>query len=197
MTQERAPPGHFELSAQPNILRRSASATMLGIAAAFALWLGAALSASAQTTACQLVADARNPPEQILRCGETLEVRTAAGAVYHPIDQQAGKQPKALQLDEGALMIEFHPGKGRRNFQILTPHAIAAVRGTKWVVEVAPGRSSTPVVAGKVMVSRRSGGPAVALGPGEGADVSPGDEPIVVKRWAEQRVRALLARFSE
>jgi len=194
--QGPALPARFRLSVYPNVFGRLAFSPIPGIAAALALWISAAIPASAQT-ACQLVADERNPPEQILRCGENLEVRTAAGTSYHPIDQQLGKQPKSLQLDEGALMIEFHPAKGRRTFQILTPHAIAAVRGTKWVVEVAPERSSTLVLSGKVIVSRRSGGSTLALGPGEGVDVSSGDDPIVVKRWADKRVRALLGRFSE
>jgi hypothetical protein len=35
----------------------------------------------------------------------------------------------------------------RREFQILTPQAIASVRGTKWAMEVKPGETSTLVLA--------------------------------------------------
>jgi hypothetical protein len=35
----------------------------------------------------------------------------------------------------------------RREFQILTPQAIASARGTKWAMEVKPGETSTLVLA--------------------------------------------------
>ena len=96
---------------RPNILRRALCPPMLGIAAAVAMWLAATASANSQTADCALVTDDRNPPEKILRCGANLEVRAAAGTIYHPIDQRGSAQPKSLQLDDGALMIEFHPSK--------------------------------------------------------------------------------------
>jgi hypothetical protein len=153
------------------------------------------LSASAQTSACELVPDAQNPPERILRCGDKLVIRTAHDTSYHPVDQNGTEQPNAVELDSGALMIEFHPSKGHPSFQIRTPHAIAAVRGTRWVVDVGSGQTSTFVIAGHVAVSRPSGEQTTLLRAGEGADVSPGSGPIVVKRWAAARVRGLLARF--
>jgi len=182
---------------RPRLLRRALRRSMPGLAAAVSMWLAATASAGAQTAGCALAVDDRNPSEKILRCGASLEVRAAAGTNYHAIDQQGSEQPKSLQLDDGALLVEFHPSKGRRSFQILTPHAIAAVRGTRWAVEVAPERTSTLVIAGRVAVSRPGAAQIVVLRPREGADVSAGEEPIVVKRWAEKRVRALLARFGE
>jgi len=164
---------------------------------AISIWLATTISAVAQSGPCQLVADDRNPPEQILRCGDTLVVRTAHGTVYHPITQKGTGEPTALQVDSGAVMIEFHPSAAHKNFQILTPHAIAAVRGTKWAVEVKPAVTSTLVLSGKVAVKRLRAQQTVVLGPGEGVDVSAGTDLLVVKRWAEPRVRALLERFGE
>ena len=66
-------------------------------------------------------------------------------------------------------MIEFKRAEGRRSFQILTPHAIAAVRGTKWAVEVGTGKTSTLVLVGAVNVRRPSAQRGVTLRPGEGA----------------------------
>ena len=179
-------------------LRRARETSAWPIAAAIvsALLLSTA-TARAQAGACQLIADDRNPPEKILHCGGALEVRSAHQTDYHPADQAGNAPPNAIQLDSGALMIEFHPSKGRRHFQILTPNAIAAVRGTKWVVEVAPARTSTFVIAGRVAVSRPHGDQTVLLRPGEGADVTPDNGPIVVKRWAAPRVQTLLARFGQ
>jgi hypothetical protein len=115
--------------------------------------------------------------------------------------------PSSVQLDSGALLIEFH-AKRRRDFQILTPATVASVRGTKWATEVKPGQSSTLVLEGQVMVKRRSTAESVVLGPGEGVDVFTGVaaagkrkggglKPLAVKRWAPARVKALLARFGE
>jgi ferric-dicitrate binding protein FerR (iron transport regulator) len=178
---------------------REPSRTRAGptIVAAAAALLAVAVSAEAQTSGCQLVADDRNPPEKILRCGDTLEVRTAHGTSYRPVDLQGKPPPGELQLDAGALMVEFHPSREHQTFQIRTPYAIAAVRGTKWVVDVGSEKTSTFVIAGRVAVSRPGARPSALLRAGQGADVSPGSGSIVVKRWAARRVRALLARFGQ
>jgi ferric-dicitrate binding protein FerR (iron transport regulator) len=178
---------------------REPSRTRAGptIVAAASVLLVAVVSAEAQTSACRLVADDRNPPEKILRCGDSLEVRAAHGTSYRPVDPQRTQPPRELQLDAGALMIEFHPSRERQTFQIRTPYAIAAVRGTNWVVEIGSGKTSTFVIAGSVAVSRPGAGPTALLRAREGADVSAGSGPIVVTRWAADRVRALLARFGQ
>jgi hypothetical protein len=153
-------------------------------------------SALAQADVCVLVQDRHSPNDRILDCGSTLTVRPAPGTSYRPIDVGAGRPPSAVQLDSGALLIEFHPSQKRRNFQILTPQAIAAVRGTRWAMEVKPGQSSTLVLSGAVQVARANGAAAVLLRPGQGVDVTDAAGPLQVKRWAPQRVKALLARFS-
>jgi hypothetical protein len=171
--------------------------SLLGAITAASMWLAAAAPGFSQSGECRLVADDRNPSEKIMRCGADLVIREAPRARYHPVDQQGKEQPKALRLDAGALMIEFHPSDTHKNFQILTPHAIAAVRGTKWVVDVGRARTSTLVISGEVAVGRPDAEPTVVLKPGEGADISPGTRAIAAKRWPKKRVRALLARFGE
>ena len=90
---------------------------------------------------------------------------------------------------------EFTPTEQQKDFQITTPHAIAAVRGTRWVVDVTPKQSSTLVLAGAVEVRRLRAAKGALLRVGEGADVGPANGPVVVKRWGKKRVDALLARF--
>jgi hypothetical protein len=160
-------------------------------------WLATTTSAISQNGACHLVADDRNPSEKILRCGDDLVVRATPGTRYHPVDQRGNEPPKALQLDTGALMIEFHPNNMQKDFQILTPQAVAAVRGTKWVVDVSGARTSTLVISGEVAVVGLRADKTVVLKPGEGADISAGTDSFAAKRWPEERVRALLARFGE
>jgi hypothetical protein len=162
-------------------------------AAAVAVFLLLATSGAsfAQPAGCSLVEDPHNASEKILRCGDDLTVRVARGTSYKLI-QEGQSLPTGAELDSGALMIE-----GRKPFQILTPHAIAAVRGTKWAVDVKAKQSSTFVVSGSVEVRRRAGKPTVELTAGEGVDVSGGRGPLEVKRWKKKRVKALLARFGQ
>jgi len=170
-------------------------AWLLGTVLGVVVCLGAADIVSAQTAGCVLAAD-HHGPDKILRCGGQLTIHSAAQTQYRLTGQQGNEPPTGVELDSGAVMIEFVPGEARRNFQILTPHAIAAVRGTRWAVEVTAEKTSTLVISGAVVVKRRQSEQAAILHAGEGADVSPGTAPIEVKRWKKERVRALLARFS-
>ena len=131
----------------------------------------------------------------MLQCGASVTAHLAIGTVVHPVGGVEASAPAALSLTRGAVLIEFQPQPGAENFQILTPEAITAVRGTTWAVEVERGKSSVLVVAGKVEVQARHGGADVSLGPGEGVDVVGSARTLEVKRWGEARVRRLLARF--
>jgi hypothetical protein len=160
------------------------------------LWLDASAHGFAQPAGCTLIADDRNPSEKILRCGDTLAIRNAPGTRYRPTGR-GQEAPTGVRLDSGAVMIEFTPSARQKNFQILTPHAIAAVRGTRWAVEVERGKTSTLVLSGAVAVTSPRAPRGALLRAGEGADVSAGTRTIEVKRWPQQRVDALLARFGQ
>jgi FecR protein len=162
------------------------------------LWLCTPAPVLGQSSGCVLVPDNRSPSEKILRCGSNLTIRSAPNTVYRLTHPDNRRQPGGARLDSGALLIEFTPNEGQRDFRILTPQAITAVRGTRWAVEVRPSQTSTLVLSGSVEVTRRSRAGARAsavLGAGEGVDVSAGTGPIVVKRWAQTRIDALIARF--
>jgi hypothetical protein len=147
--------------------------------------------------ACALVPNERTPSEKTLQCGEALTVRPAQGARYRPLYRKGAPLPVGIRLDSGALLIEFHPTSPREKFQILTPLAIAAVRGTKWAMEVTPALTSTLVLAGAVAVTNRRLNQYVVLTEGQGVDITPSDTSVVQKRWGEAKVRALLSRFGE
>ncbi len=155
------------------------------------------LAALAQGGGCVLIPDKHHPEDRILRCGNDLTVRPAAGTVYHPVDRGEPGPPAAVELDDGDLLIEFHGSTRRRDFQILTPEAIASVRGTRWAIERMPGQTSILVLRGMVEVTRAgaNAGATVVLRRGEGVDVDAGDAPLQVKRWKRERVKTLLARF--
>ncbi len=161
------------------------------------IWLGVPAAVFGQPAGCTLVADERNPADKVLRCGEGLTIRTAPNTDFRLTGQDGGKPPTGAQLDAGALLIDFTPDARRRNFQILTPHAIAAVRGTRYAVEVGRARTSTLVLAGAVEVKRPRQTRGVLLRVSEGADVYAGTGLFAVARWAKPRVDALMARFRQ
>ena len=165
-------------------------ATLLAVA--IAGWLPAHAAG-----ACALVPNGRLPSEMILQCGETLTVRPAPGASYQPLYKKGGPLPVGIRLTDGALLIEFHPAKPNEKFQILTPLAIAAVRGTKWAMDVTKAQTSTLVVAGAVAVTNRRLNQFVVLTQGQGVDITPTDTSVVARKWGDERVRELLSRFGE
>jgi hypothetical protein len=189
----------------------STSHTLQVVAVLFLLCACAGGSASAQSGTCVLSPDKRNPADKILRCGTELTITPAPGTVYYPAPPGADGLPASVQLDSGALLIEFN-SKRRHEFQILTPQAIASVRGTKWAMEVKPGQTSALVLLGEVTVARKDAAETVVVGPGQGVDL-PGTEgggtttrslntgvkppPIGVQRWTPERVKSLLARFGQ
>jgi FecR protein len=132
---------------------------------------------------------------QTLHCEAGITIVAENGARY---TLHSGRQGRvdAVELSGKALLIEVPPKSGGNKFQVITPQAIAAVRGTKWVVDVAADKTSVFVVRGRVGVGRRTGSHSVTLRPGEGVDVEPGG-PLTVKRWAPARVSALMARLGQ
>ena len=75
--------------------------------------IGSALPGSkfalAASGACALVPNERDPSEKILQCGQELTVRPAHGTSYRPLYKTGQQLPAAIRLDNGALLIEFHP----------------------------------------------------------------------------------------
>lgn len=133
---------------------------------------------------------------QTLRCGSGVTIIAEDGARFTLRSDRKG-QIDEVELNGKAVLIEVPARPGGNKFQVITPQAIAAVRGTKWAVDVGEGKTSVFVVNGQVGVGRRTGSSRrVTLGPGEGVDVEPG-APLTVKRWAPARVSALLARLGQ
>jgi hypothetical protein len=179
---------------------RTAGRNLLGAVVSAAVLFVAAIAGPGSAHAagvCALVPNERAPTEKILQCGETLTVHPAPGARYRPLYKKGDPLPVGIRLDDGALLIEYHPASPQEKFQILTPLAIAAVRGTKWAMEVTRARTSTLVLAGAVAVTNRRLNEYVVLTEGQGVDITPTDTTVVQKTWGEARVRALLSRFGE
>ncbi|CAH2398927.1 FecR protein [Mesorhizobium ventifaucium] len=134
---------------------------------------------------------------QILRCREGLTIIAEDGARFALVDRDRNGSVDAVRLRRKALLLDAPAGRVRGGFAVVTPQAIAAVRGTKWAVDVARGKTSVFVVKGRVAVQRPASNAGVVLGPGEGVDVEAGTGTLTVKRWPAARVSALMARFGQ
>ena len=155
----------------------------------------AADAASAQQPAANGCTTEQKPgAAQTLRCRNGLTIVAEDGAKFTL--QSQGRQVDGVDVQSKAVLIDAPKQKGKGRFLVITPQAIAAVRGTKWAVDAQDTRTSVLVLVGQVAVRRPGGaGGEVTLGPGEGVDVEPGSGALEVKRWGQPRVDALLARL--
>lgn len=133
---------------------------------------------------------------QIWRCDNGITIVAENGARFELKDANRDGHIDSVELSSKALLVEVPKKPGGNPFKVLTPQAIAAVRGTRWAVDVADAKTSVFVADGRVGVSRRARGRAVVLGPGEGVDVET-TGPLTVKTWGQPRVDALMARLGQ
>jgi hypothetical protein len=134
---------------------------------------------------------------EILRCRGGVIIVAEDGARFTLQDRNKNGVVDSVDLQSKALLLDIPKQRGKNRFRVTTPQAIAAVRGTKWALDVQETRTSVLVLRGQVAVQRSTGGGQVVLGPGQGVDVDPGTADLIVKRWPEARVAALLARLGQ
>lgn len=146
----------------------------------------------AQTATGCTRSDVTNPPRIEYQCVGGIILEAEAAAALGFLREDADGRPTVVELLSRGALIEVTPRSGA--FQIRTPHAIAAVRGTEYVVDVTAASTAIFVSQGAVTVSRADGSEPVVLTDGLGVDVTPG-QPLVVRRWPQDRVDGLLSRF--
>jgi hypothetical protein len=102
-----------------------------------------------------------------------------------------------LTIDVGTLRALYNRTISQGRFEIETETAVAAVRGTDWLVEVTPGRTSVALLEGEVAVSGKgsaAGATVVLRSPGDGTDVNRDAGPTPVARWGAARFDSLRTR---
>jgi hypothetical protein len=129
-------------------------------------------------------------------CDNGITIVAENGAKFELKDRNRDGHVDSVELSSKALLVDVPKKRGGNRFDVVTPQAIAAVRGTKWAVDAAEGKTSVFVVNGRVNVARPAGSGRVVLGAGEGVDVE-ATGALVVKRWAPARVAALKARLGQ
>lgn len=170
-----------------------ARAGSIVFAGALVLFAGAAV---AQPAALGCTSAQTAQGTQTLQCEAAITIVAESGARFELRDRNRDGQVDSVELSSKALLLEVPKKPGRTRFNVMTPQAIAAVRGTKWAVDAESGKTSVFVVDGRVSVARAAGRGSVVLGPGEGVDVERSGD-LVVKRWGAARVAALMARLGQ
>lgn len=107
-----------------------------------------------------------------------------------------GSGEALLSLLSGIIKLIVDDGSRWGRFAVQTETAVAAVRGTEWLVEAAKDTSAVLVLSGTVEVASRSPGPVFKLGPGQGTDIKAGAPPTPPKIWGAARRQKALARVT-
>jgi len=163
---------------------------LVGIVAGIGL-LFAGISV-AQDGACK-ISQLKNPPRVMYQCANGLVIEAESIAALKSIIPSADAPPTSVNVSDRALLISLPTGQGP--FQIRTPHAIASVRGTVFVVDAVAHATSVFVVKGAVEVAAKDGYETTLVNAGEGIIVSLG-APLVARTWTADKVAALLGRFN-
>ncbi|MEH2528916.1 MULTISPECIES: FecR domain-containing protein [unclassified Bradyrhizobium] len=158
------------------------------------LLLTADVAAQPATLGCTTAPTAQGT--QTLHCPTAITIVAESGAKFELGDRNRDGHVDSVELSNKALLLEVPKKPGRTRFNVVTPQAIAAVRGTKWAVDAEGAKTSVFVVNGRVSVARSAGRGSVVLGPGDGVDVE-GSGELIVKRWPPARVTALMARLGQ
>lgn len=172
-----------------NILSLALTAIILCVIGA-----GAASAQTAATCASQPTVAAER---RTLNCEAGLNITVERGAHYQLEDRNGDGHVDAIKLNGKATLIDVDSSRLRGGFEVVTPQAIAAVRGTRWAVDVKGGRTSVLVLRGRVAVDKVSTGQGVTLGQGQGIDADRGQTPLRVTKWGQSRINALLARLGQ
>lgn len=134
-----------------------------------------------------------------LKDGTVISVGENSRARLADYDTSGSGIKARVGLISGALRLVVAKVTPSGKFEVETETAVAAVRGTDWLVEAAPGKTSVAVVNGSVAVTSRalkSRATIVLDAPGQGTDVSRDGPPTPTIAWRAQRFSALLARAS-
>ena len=173
-----------------SLITRILSVGLTALAASL-LWLGVAL---AQSGGCSTRSQrfARRPA-----LSGRLTIIEETGARYSLADRNGDGKLDAARLQGKALLLDLPRRDKPTGFEVITPQAIAAVRGTRWAVDVAARQDLGVRRQGPGRRAAAGRDAAVVLGPGEGVDVEAGGAALTVKRWPAARVAALMARLGQ
>ncbi|HEX8046667.1 FecR domain-containing protein, partial [Rhizobium sp.] len=103
-------------------------------------------SASAQAAANCSLRPTVSAERQTLNCEPGLSITIERGAHYRLADRNRDGQVDAIVLSSKAALVDVDSSRIQGGFEVVTPQAIAAVRGTRWAVDAQRGKTSVLVL---------------------------------------------------
>lgn len=170
---------------RPSVLRQT---RLICLAVTFFITLFAAQVAQS----CEISTSDTVPVRQVISCGDSVRIEREPAAELKITKSPNAAVPRVIEVKGGAILINVTPGSDPT--QVRTPHAIATVRGTSYIVDAGQSQTSVFVLEGGVDVRRVNNASTLTLNAGEGTDVTL-SETLTVLRWSDSRAEALLARF--
>ena len=173
------------------VVKLSGNATVTRLNATAPLILGAALEAGDL-----LATDANGRVRLQLIDGSVINLGSQSEFEIENVASNGAGTDRDVGLDLviGALRAFAAPATPKSRFEIRTPRAITAVRGTEWGILASPTQSDVLVMTGRVGVRKNeiSGHSAISLTRTLGVTVT--DAGLgQITRWPQDQVDALLA----
>jgi len=145
-----------------------------------------------------ITAEGDGKAKLLLRSGSVISVGEKAKIRLADFPSSDNQFTTRVNAEQGAIRLFIAKSQAGGHFEVDTETAVAAVRGTDWIVDVMPDQTSVAVLSGSVAVrSKAPGGGEVLLDkPGDGTDVKRGAPPTAPKTWGAQRLRTTVERAS-
>ncbi|AGB71241.1 MULTISPECIES: FecR domain-containing protein [Rhizobium] len=174
----------------------ASSIRSLGLTAGILFVIGAGTAFAQGVTNCPLQPTV-STERRTLNCQPGLSITVERGAHFHLADRNRDGRVDAIVLDSKAALVDVDSSRVQGGFEVVTPQAIAAVRGTRWAVDAQRGKTSVLVLRGRVAVNKVSTEQGVTLGQGQGVDVDRTRSALRVNPWGQPRINALMARLGQ
>jgi hypothetical protein len=155
------------------------------------------LTANAPVHAGDTIASAAGKAKIALTDGTIVSIGENARVRLAEYRRVAGARNARVDVVSGALRFIVERVGPADRFEVHTETAVAAVRGTDWLVDAMPDHTAVAVVSGVVAVSALTAdAPATVVldGRGQGTDVRRGRPPTPPATWGPQRFESTLAR---
>jgi hypothetical protein len=145
-----------------------------------------------------IVTEAGGKAKLLLNDGTIVSVGEKARLLLAQYQGAANGYRTRLRAEQGAMRFLFQRALELSRFEVETETAVAAVRGTRWLMDVEPGHTAVALLDGSVAVTARGapGGEVVLDRPGQGTDVRTGQAPTPPAIWGAQRFATVLSRAS-
>ena len=154
------------------------------------------LRANAAVRSGDAIVSDRGKAKIALHDGSVISVGEHARVWIRRYEHKAGNVKAQLALVSGALRLLVAKVAPDGNFEVESETAVAAVRGTEWLMEATPEQTSVALMSGSVAVSARGRRDATVVlqSAGEGTDVRRGAAPTPPVTWGARRFADVLAR---